>query len=108
MKVRTVATDSGRVTVLPPPLWPQSRSWSRPSLMRRLIVFLLMRGEPPRSVNLLGVAKQEFLKVLNSCEITTKVSGVVARVERARSLRELWHLRSSVYIVVAIMPSFIL
>lgn len=92
MKVRTIDTYSGRVTVLPPPLWPQSRSWSRPNLLRRMLLVLLL-GANRRShpVYKLSVAKAEFLAPLRN------TLPIYDKVQRARSLRELWHLRTDVY-----------
>lgn len=57
--------------------------------------------EPARPVNRLALAKREFQDSLSD------VPGEPAhdlhdRIERARSLREIWHLRSSLYSEVAV------
>jgi len=95
---------SARVQVCPPELWPSSVSWH--GRMRRWGARLAQRCLPllpaqARPVNRLAMVKAEFDASL------VDVMGEPAlhlrdRIQRARSLRELWHLRSSVYGEVAV------
>ena len=95
---------STRVQVCPPELWPSSVSWH--GRMRRWGARLAQRCLPllpaqARPVNRLAMVKAEFDASL------VDVMGEPAlhlrdRIQRARSLRELWHLRSSVYGEVAV------
>lgn len=96
-----------RVEVCPPELWPSSLSW-RGRLLRwtgrvtaRLAPWL---PAPTRPVNRLHLVKAEFVDSLSDLEGDAPQT-LVDRIERARSLRELWHLRSSVYGQVALALS---
>ena len=91
-----------RVEVCPPELWPSSLSWQ--SRLQRLGQQLRHRAPwlpaTARPINRLALVKAEFqdsladLGSLGSQDLLDKIS-------RARSLRELWHLRSPVYGEVA-------
>lgn len=85
----------GHTQVCPPELWPSSISlWGR---ARRW----LMKDHPwtPQSVrpiNRLALVKDEFSDSLHG--LTGPDAGQLAdQIDRARSLRELWHLRSALY-----------
>lgn len=96
-----------RVEVVPPELWPSSlslrgrfRRW-RDGLLRQAAPWLPASLRP---VDRLARVKDEFRACLGD------VPGVAAidlagRIERARSLRELWHLRTSLYGEVAVALS---
>jgi hypothetical protein len=57
--------------------------------------------EDQRPVNRLAVVKQEFRDSLAGLDVPG-VDALDERIERARSLRELWHLRSTLYSMLAI------
>jgi hypothetical protein len=92
-----------RVEVRPPELWPSSLSWH--GRTRRLVERLVSRvapwlPAPARPVNRLALAKREFQDSL--FDVPGEPAQVLLdRIGRARSLREMWHLRSSLYGEVA-------
>jgi hypothetical protein len=95
-----------RVEVCPPELWPSSLSWR--GRLQRLSNHLVRRATPllpvaARPVNRLALVKAEFLSSLADLHDRPDLSvqRLQDRIERARSLRELWHLRSEVYGTVA-------
>lgn len=57
-----------------------------------------------RPLNRMVLARNEFLAALSDIP-GGKAGELAERIERARSLRELWHLRSSLYGVVALALS---
>ena len=57
--------------------------------------------EPARPVNRLALAKREFQDSLSDVP-GDPAMNLMDRIERARSLREMWHLRSSLYGEVAV------
>ena len=88
-----------RVEVCPPELFPSSLSWR--GRVRRLGDRLLRRATPwlpaqARPVNRLLLVRTEFLDALSDLD-SPPVARLQDSIDRARSLRELWHLRSSVY-----------
>jgi hypothetical protein len=93
-----------RIEVCPPELWPSSLSW-RGRLQRwhqRLVGQLApWLPAPARPVNRLSLVKAEFADSVSDLEAPVQ-QPLLDRIERARSLRELWHLRSSVYGQVAL------
>ena len=104
---RTPAAPSSlmhtRVEVCPPELWPSSITWQ--GQLKRLGQRLRRQTAPwlhsnDRPVNRLALVKAEFQDSLS--DLGTLVSPALAdQIERARSLRELWHLRLPVYSEVA-------
>lgn len=92
-----------RVEVCPPELWPSSLSWR--GRMKRFTDRLVQQvapwlPEPARPVNRLALVKQEFHDSLS--DVPGELAhDLIDRIERARSLREMWHLRSSLYGEVA-------
>ena len=92
-----------RVEVCPPELWPSSISWE--GRLKRLGQRLRRQAAPwlpnhDRPVNRLALVKAEFQDSLS--DLGTLASPALAdQIERARSLRELWHLRLPVYSEVA-------
>ena len=93
-----------RVEVCPPELWPSSLSWR--GRFKRLTARLLRRLAPwlpetARPVDRLALVKAEFDTSLSDL-IDPRTLALRAQIERAHSLRELWHLRSSVYGTVAL------
>jgi hypothetical protein len=98
----TLSLPSGlRVEVRPPSLRHAPASlWQR-------LVFWLMAPAPRDAappLNRLPGVRDDFLATLadlhdeDACELST-------RIARARSLRELWHLRADVYRLVAVQHS---
>ena len=87
-----------RVEVCPPELWPSSLSWR--GRFKRLLASSRWMPEQARPVNRLGLVKDEFLQHLADLD-STSAQALAERIARARSLRELWHLRSTMYNVVA-------
>lgn len=92
-----------RVEVCPPELFPSSISWR--GRMQRWSSRLLHRAAPwlpaqARPVNRLAVAKTEFRDSLSDVG-SPSARELLERIERARSLREMWHLRPPLYGVLA-------
>ena len=93
-----------RVEVCPPELFPSSLSWEgrvrrlRNRLLRRMAPWL---PAPARPVNRLALVKREFQDSLADLE-SGPAQPLLDQIDRARSLRELWHLRSPVFGVVAL------
>ena len=92
-----------RIEVCPPELWPSSLSWR--SRLRRLGQRLRSHAVPwmpvdERPVNRLALVKAEFQDSVSDLQHAA-APLLQDKIERARSLRELWHLRSSVYGEVA-------
>ncbi len=92
-----------RIAVCPPELWPSSLGW-RARLRRWLDSrpgWMPTAASVPAPIDRLTLAREEFIACL------ADLSGAESwdlgeRIARARSLRELWHLRSRVYGVVAV------
>ncbi len=93
-----------RTEVCPPELWPSSISLH--GRLRRLGQRLRSQVAPwlapdDRPINRLALVKAEFQDSLS--DLDTLGSPLLQdKIERARSLRELWHLRSPVYGEVAL------
>ncbi len=88
-----------RVEVCPPELFPSSLSWR--GRMQRWTSRVLHQAAPwlpeqARPVNRLALAKTEFRDSLSDLG-TQPSQDLLGRIERARSLREMWHLRASLY-----------
>jgi hypothetical protein len=96
-----------RVEVCPPELWPSSLSWR--GRFRRLTGRLLNRVAPwlpetAQPINRLALVKTEFQEIMS--DLDDPLSEVLLdQIERARSLRELWHLRSPVFSALALANS---
>jgi hypothetical protein len=93
-----------RTEVCPPELWPSSLSWR--GRMKRFTGRVVKQAapwlpEPARPVNRLALAKREFQDSLSDVP-GDPAMDLMDRIERARSLREMWHLRSSLYGEVAV------
>ena len=93
-----------RTEVCPPELWPSSISLQ--GRLKRLGQRLRGQLAPwlpqdDRPVNRLAVVKAEFQDSLSDLG-TLGSPELLDKIERARSLRELWHLRSPVYGEVAL------
>lgn len=94
---------NSRIEVCPPELWPSSISWQ--GRLKRLGQRLRRQATPwlpngDRPVNRLAQVKAEFQDSLS--DLGSLASPALAdKIERARSLRELWHLRLPVYSEVA-------
>ena len=96
-----------RVEVCPPELWPSSLSWRGRIKRWGQRVFSQLAPwlpEPARPVNRLTLVKAEFVDSVTDLDSEGQAS-LLERITRARSLRELWHLRSSVYGEVALALS---
>lgn len=101
---RPVAPTSSmttRIEVCPPELWPSSLGWR--ARVRRWLdsrpEWLPSRAARP--VSPLEQARDEFIACL--ADLSGEDPWVLSeRIARARSLRELWHLRSRLYGVVAV------
>lgn len=106
LSARRAPRDSGapsslfsRIEVRPPELWPSSLTlWGR---TRRWLERSPWTPAPQRPVNRLALVKCEFRDALKPLE-SHEAMLLSDRVERARSLRELWHLRAGVYEAMAI------
>ncbi|MDH4392000.1 MAG: hypothetical protein QE285_11345 [Aquabacterium sp.] len=91
--------SQSRVEVFPPEMFASSLSWR--GRLQRWTSRLLHQAAPwlpeqARPVNRLAVVKREFRDSL--CDLDrVHTQPLIERIERARSLREMWHLRSSLY-----------
>lgn len=87
-----------RVEVCPPAMWPSSLSfWGR---ARRWLDRSPWTPPAQRPVNRLALVKNEFRLSLDDL-MAPEAAQLGDRIERARSLRELWHLRSTLYGLLA-------
>ena len=87
-----------RVEVCPPALWPSSLTlWGR---AKRWLNRSPWTPAAQRPVNRLAQVKSEFRRDLDDLR-SSDASQLGDRIERARSLRELWHLRSVLYGLLA-------
>jgi hypothetical protein len=92
------SAQHSRVEVCPPALWPSSLTfWGR---ARRWLERSPWMPDDHRPVNRLALVKQEFRASLQVLE-SPDADSLRDRIERARSLRELWHLRSVLYGLLA-------
>lgn len=100
---RQVAVPSSlmsRIEVKPPQVWPSSLSWWG-RVQRWLMQDNPWTAGSKRPVNRLALVKGEFRRHMDG------LSGIGAarladQLDRARSLRELWHLRSTLYGLLAV------
>ncbi len=90
---------SSRIEVCPPELWPSSIGWR--ATLRRCLQQSRWLPAPARPVNRLAEVKQEFREAAADLPLTL-LNGLDDRIERARSLREFWHLRSPLYHAVSV------
>lgn len=97
------STLASRIEVQPPRSWPSSLTW-RGSLLRWWQRQASHLPEAARPINRLALVKDEFLAAVSDLR-HGHAQLVAERVARARSLRELWHLRSSIYNLVALALS---
>jgi hypothetical protein len=87
-----------RVEVCPPALWPSSVTlWGR---AKRWLARSPWAPQSQRPVNRLAVVKGEFRRDLADLQ-SDDATRLGERIERARSLREMWHLRSVLYGLLA-------
>lgn len=97
-----VASSSlmSRIEICPPELWPSSMTW-----WGRLRRWMHRHAEwaPPsmRPVNRLALVKVEFHQGMRGLD-SEDALRLTEQIERARSLRELWHLRSSLFGLLAV------
>ena len=88
-----------RIEVCPPELWPSSLSWT--GRLRRWLQRSPWVPAPARPMGRLAQVKEEFR--LAVADLPPRVlRGLDEQIERARSLREFWHLRSPLYNAVAV------
>jgi hypothetical protein len=90
------STMQSRIEVCPPEIWPSSRGWR--ANMRR---WLKQSRSLPAPANRLAAVKQEFRAAAADVPAAL-LDGLDDRIERARSMREFWHLRSPLYSAVAL------
>jgi len=94
---------ASRIEVQPPQSWPSSLTWCG-ALLRWWQRQSSHLPEAARPINRLALVKDEFLAAVT--DLRDDPAQLVAdRIARARSLRELWHLRSSIYHLVALAQS---
>ena len=91
----STSAPSSRTEVCPPQLWPSSLTlWGR--VQRWLARDGRMQRKAGRSTNRLSQVKSEFADALDGLE-GDEASLLAQRIDCARSLRELWHLRCVLY-----------
>ena len=97
-----VASSSllSRIEVCPPELWPSSMTlWGR--LRRWLHRNAEWAPASMRPVNRLALVKVEFHHGMHGLD-SDDAQRLTEQIERARSLRELWHLRSTLFGLLAV------
>lgn len=87
-----------RIEICPPELWPSSMSWR--GRFTRWLNNSRWLPEPARPMNRLALVKAEFRQAVLGVA-PGLLDGLDERIERARSLREFWHLRSPLYSAVS-------
>ncbi len=87
-----------RIEICPPELWPSSLSWR--GRLTRWLNNSRWLPEPARPMHRLAMVKAEFREAVFGVDAEL-LDGLDERIERARSLREFWHLRSPLYNVLA-------
>jgi hypothetical protein len=88
-----------RIEVCPPELWPSSLGWR--ATLRRWLQRSRWLPATARPANRLAQVKQEFRHAAADLPAAL-LAGLGDRIEAARSLREFWHLRSSLYNALAL------
>src|SRR5574337_403636 len=83
-----------RIEICPPQLWASSLGW------RGRLRGWLRRSRPARPCRRLARVKHEFHAATAGLPAAL-LDGLGHRIERARSLREFWHLRSPLYNALA-------
>lgn len=98
--VTAASSLTSRVEVRPPELWPSSATlWGQARRWARACTPWL--PAPTRPADRLARVKVEFAHSLD--DVTSFDAILLAdRIGRARSMRELWHLRSPLYGAVAL------
>lgn len=86
-------SNSGRTTSLPPTLWPEEDRLV--GLWVSLFLRFIMNKPRLQPAQELFIVKMEFLAILET--LTNKPQEIIDKIEKARSLRELWYLRTDVY-----------
>jgi hypothetical protein len=93
----------GRTQVCPPELWPSSLTlWGR--AQRWLMKDHPWTPQSARPPNRLAMVKSEFNDSLHGLT-GLEADRLADQIDRARSLRELWHLRSALYGQLAVTYS---
>lgn len=88
-----------RIEVCPPELWPSSVGWR--AAARRWMERAPWGSTDRRPANRLAEVKREFRAA--AADLPDELlAGLDDRIERARSLREFWHLRSPLYNAVSL------
>lgn len=91
-----------RIEVCPPQVWPSSLTWR--GRLQRLIETSPWLPQSRRPINRLAVAREDFLFHLSDI-LRSDAQALAERIRRARSLRELWHLRLPLYGTVSVALS---
>lgn len=90
---------TSRIEVCPPELWASSVGWR--AAVRRWMQRAPWPTTRQRPINRLAQVKQEFREAAADLP-SALLDGLDDRIDRARSLREFWHLRSPLYHAVAL------
>ncbi len=104
-RTRAAAAPASRLEVCPPPSprgpWWQ-RAWHWLAIGWAPMPSHAYRGVGPLDMAPLDAVKQEFLDALADVP-GSAADRLVDRIEAARSMRELWHLRVEVFRLVALL-----
>lgn len=91
----TTSAPNSRTEVCPPQLWPSSQTlWGR--LQRWLARDSRLQPGTGQSTIRLARVKSEFTEAMDGLD-GDEASQLAERIECARSMRELWHLRCVLY-----------
>lgn len=92
-------TMPSRIEVRPPELWPSSIGWR--ACLRRWLQHSRWVPARVRPAYRLAQVRREFRAATADLPLRL-LGGLDERIERARSLREFWHLRSPLYNALAL------
>ncbi len=97
---RSQELSGGAVRIdIGPPARMEPRNWTQ-RLRRWLNQGWASAGSPAPGVTALSDIRYEFVTCLDDVP-THQAAALAARILRARSLRELWHLRAELFMVIS-------
>lgn len=98
-RAATQGAPSSRLQVCPPEAWPPAPGLAQ-RMWRRLGAGCGLRSLTRRQIDTLAAARQDHLDAIGDL-YTHAADELRLRIGRARSLRELWHLRSPLFMLLA-------
>lgn len=93
------AAPASRLQVCPPEAWPPAPGLVQ-RLWRRVGAGCGLRALTRRQIDTLTEARQDYMDAIDDL-YTHAADELRLRIGRARSLRELWHLRAPLFVLLA-------